>query len=220
MKSIGVIQFAGTNCDRDVFQAVWCAGLKPAWLWHKNQFNPGDFEALILPGGFSFGDYLRTGALAAQSPVMDSVREAAKLGVPILGICNGFQILCESHLLPGALVQNESRRFIDRWEELIVENTSKNFASRWEKGRIVRMPIAHGDGRYYAPADDLKKLEDEGLVWLRYAANPNGSLNNIAGIMNKNKNIYGLMPHPERATQSWHGCNDGMSFFTALRPLV
>jgi len=211
MKKIGVLRFSGTNCDRDVFSWIQLKGFHPEYLWHLDQFAINDYEALILPGGFSFGDYLRSGALAARSPVMKSVKEFSKQGGPVLGICNGFQILCEAELLPGALVKNEGRRFIDDWVDLQCVGVSSRFASQ-VKGSI-RLPIAHGDGRYYLPEKDLQALWDSGQVWFQYRnENPNGSVQGIAGVLSKNKNIAGLMPHPERAIADWMGGTDGWSF--------
>jgi len=212
LKKVGVIRFPGTNCDRDVFDWVSGHNQKPEFLWHLDQFHSTDYEMIVLPGGFSYGDYLRSGALAARSPVMKSVREFAELGRPVLGICNGFQILCEAELLPGALVKNEHQKFIDEWAGLQIENPHSHFGARYESGNRLRLPIAHGDGRFYAPAKELKKIEDQGLVWLRYQNNPNGSLNNIAGVMNQQKNVVGLMPHPERASHFWMGGIDGKDF--------
>lgn len=207
---VGVVRFPGTNCDRDVFGFVEAKGHQAEYLWHLDQFNINEFEALVLPGGFSYGDYLRSGALSARSPVMNSVREFAVRGGPILGICNGFQILTESGLLPGALVKNEGRRFIDDWVDLEIINPSPEWAL--EASRQLRLPIAHGDGRFYAPLDQLAEIEEKNLVWMRYKNNPNGSLNNIAGVMNENRNIAALMPHPERAIYEWMGGVDGWEF--------
>lgn len=214
MKSVGVLRFPGTNCDRDVFGWVEAKGFKAQYLWHLDQFNTPDFEALILPGGFSYGDYLRSGALAALSPAMKSVREFANKGGPVLGICNGFQILCEAHLLPGALVKNEGRRFVDDWVDLQVESSSQRFAVKHKAGSSLKLPVAHGDGRFYASGDDLKKIVDQGLIWLRYqnGTNPNGSLRDIAGVVNEKRNVAGLMPHPERAINEWMGGMDGWDF--------
>lgn len=209
-KKIGVIRFPGTNCDRDVFSWVTAKGYAAQYLWHQDQFQTQDFEMLILPGGFSFGDYLRSGALAALSPVMNSIREFANQGRPVLGICNGFQILCESQLLPGALVKNQKQRFIDGWVDL--EITNPRPLSKDKVGMSLRLPVAHGDGRFYAPATELQKIIDRDQVWLRYKSNPNGSLEDIAGVMNKNKNVFGLMPHPERALYEWMGGQDGWDF--------
>ncbi len=208
---IGVVRFPGSNCDQDVYQFVAEKNYTPEYLWHLDHFDLKDYLALLLPGGFSYGDYLRSGALSARSPVMNSVREFANRGGPILGICNGFQVLAESGLLPGALVKNARLRFIDDWVNLKVENANPFWAKNWT-GDKMYLPIAHGDGRYYAPADDLKKIEDGDQIWLRYVENPNGSLLNIAGVMNQKKNVAGLMPHPERAIFDWMGSVDGWSF--------
>lgn len=212
MKKIGVLRFPGTNCDRDVFSWVEAKGFQAQFLWHLDLFNSKDYEALLIPGGFSYGDYLRSGALAALSPVMKSVREFADQGRPVLGICNGFQILCEAHLLPGALVKNEGRRFVDDWVELEMNHTHSVFAKDIKKGEKFKLPVAHGDGRFYAPADELKQIFDQDLVWLKYIENPNGSINNIAGVMNQKRNVVGLMPHPERAIAEWMGGVAGWSF--------
>lgn len=211
MKKIGVVRFPGTNCDRDVLEWARAREFGAEYLWHLDRVETKAYEALILPGGFSYGDYLRSGALAAKSPVMDSVREFAARGGPVLGICNGFQILVESGLLPGALVQNESRRFIDDWVELEVWN-DHGFFGRGLKGRTVRLPVAHGDGRYYLGADELQALHDNGQVWLKYKSNCNGSLRDVAGVFNDKKNVAGLMPHPERALSTWMGGTDGWDF--------
>lgn len=215
MKKIGVLRFWGTNCDADVEKWVLQSGYNSEFLWFSNRFNINDFEGLIIPGGFSYGDYLRCGALAARSPAMQSLAEYALKGGPVLGICNGFQILCESGLLPGALVKNLGGRFIDDFVEMKVENDpnakSKNlkiFSDFAKPGSTIKLPIAHGEGRFYAPADTLRQIEDQGQVWLRYVQSPNGSLNQIAGLMNKTGNVVGLMPHPERAVHSWMGSTD------------
>jgi phosphoribosylformylglycinamidine synthase len=212
MKTVGVLRFPGTNCDRDVYSWVEARGYRAQYLWHLDLFEEKDFEALVIPGGFSYGDYLRSGALAALSPAMKSVRRFAESGRPVLGICNGFQILCEAGLLPGALVQNENRRFIDDWAELEVVNSNKSFANHIKPGMHIHLPIAHGDGRFYAPADTLQKILDTGLVWMKYANCPNGSVANIAGVMNEKRNVAGLMPHPERALYPWMGGQDGLEF--------
>ena len=211
MKKIGVARFPGTNCDRDVFTMLQLKSYQAEYLWHLDQFDYKDYEALIIPGGFSYGDYLRSGALAARSPIMNSIIEAAKKGIPVLGICNGFQILTEAHLLSGALVRNQGLRFIDDWVDLDLIHPSLYWGQKIKKSHL-RLPIAHGDGRFYADPEELKKIEDQNLVWLRYQKNPNGSLNNIAGVMNKNKNVVGLMPHPERALLDWMGGVDGWDF--------
>ncbi len=213
MNKLGIVRFPGTNCDRDTWKAGEACGYKSEWLFHLNKFNWKDYAAIVIPGGFSYGDYLRAGALAARSPVMDSVREAAQAGTPILGICNGFQILCESGLLPGALVKNESLRFIDDWVELQLIEKSNSWANHYNSGDKIKLPIAHGMGRYYAEEDQIKKLFDQNQVWWTYLKNPNGALRDIAGIKNEQGNVAALMPHPERAMAEWMGGSDGSWFF-------
>ncbi|MES2964300.1 MAG: phosphoribosylformylglycinamidine synthase subunit PurQ [Bdellovibrionota bacterium] len=211
---VGVLRFPGTNCDRDVFEAIEQRGSKPEWLWHADRFDAKTYDALFLPGGFSYGDYLRAGALAARSPAMESVREAADRGTPVLGICNGFQILCEANLLPGVLVRNRGLRFIDDWVELKLENSHQKFASKAKPGLRAKLPIAHADGRFFAEDAELKRIQDNGQVWWTYVGgSPNGAAADIAGIMNEKKNVAALMPHPERAVHDWMGGTDGISFF-------
>ena len=214
-KPVGILRFLGTNCDRDVWQAVEATGLKPQWLWFEDQFKVDDYAGFIIPGGFSYGDYLRCGALAAKAPVMKSLHEASAKGYPVLGICNGFQILCEAKMLPGALVRNESRRFIDKWVNLNLAN-----ATRWtadKKTNVnLRLPIAHGEGRFVMEEAELKRLFDQEQVWWTYGENPNGSLRDVAGVCNEKKNVCGLMPHPERAMFDWMGSEDGRQIFKAL----
>jgi phosphoribosylformylglycinamidine synthase len=211
MKKVGVVRFLGTNCDRDVWQAIEMVGAKPEWLWYEDQFNTADYSAIVVPGGFSYGDYLRCGALAAKAPVMKSVSEAAAQGKPVLGICNGFQVLCETRLLPGALVRNEKRKFIDKWVELKPANKTK-----WGGDSAIRLPIAHGEGRFYAEGDALKQLWDQRQVWLTYSQNPNGALDDIAGVSNVEGNVCGLMPHPERAMTDWMGGSDGRKIMESV----
>lgn len=205
MKKVGITRFLGTNCDRDIWNAVEDLGYTPEWLWYENQYDLKDYEAVFVPGGFSYGDYLRCGALAARSQVMKSVKTAADKGLPVLGICNGFQILCEAGMLPGALLRNESVQFIDAWVELTAETSEK----RWSFDKTKKIPIAHGEGRYFIFEDQKKKLYDQDQVWLKYVTTPNGSLDDIAGVLNEKKNVGGLMPHPERAMQNWMGSIDG-----------
>lgn len=209
-KRVGVLRFPGTNCDRDVFRACVGAGHQATWLWYLDHFNPSDFDAFFLPGGFSFGDYLRCGALAARSPVLASLREASQKGKPIFGICNGFQILCEAGLLPGVLMRNRDLRFVDRWVDLKSASPSPLVKTPSQ----FQLPVAHAEGRFHIAEDGLKALEDRQQVWLRYISNPNGSVNDIAGIRNQAGNVLGLMPHPERAFSSWMGSDVGRSFFT------
>ncbi len=212
-RRVGVLRFPGTNCDRDVWQAVEMAGDRPEWLWHADRFDAAAYDALYLPGGFSYGDYLRSGALAARAPAMRSVREAADRGVPVLGVCNGFQILTEARLLPGALVKNQSLRFNDDWVELEMKNPVPHFAGPVGPGARVRLPVAHADGRYYVEDDELKRLQDNGQIWFTYVKNPNGSVADIAGVKSEKGNVAALMPHPERAMRNWMGGSDGFAFF-------
>lgn len=209
---IGVVRFLGTNCDEDVKKWVISKSYQAEYLWFEDQFNINDFDKIIIPGGFSHGDYLRCGALAAQTPVMKSIREFAKKQKPILGICNGFQILCEAGLLPGALLRNNSLKFKDEWVDLKINQSKTAFSVDSQTDQMIRLPIAHGEGKYYAESETLKKLQDNGQIWLTYKNNPNGSVLDIAGISNETKNVCGLMPHPERALYSWMGSIDGMYF--------
>lgn len=209
---IGVVRFLGTNCDEDVKKWVISKSYQAEYLWFEDQFNINDFDKIIIPGGFSHGDYLRCGALAAQTPVMKSIREFAKKQKPILGICNGFQILCEAGLLPGALLRNNSLKFKDEWVDLKINQSKTAFSVDSQTDQMIRLPIAHGEGKYYAESETLKKLQDNGQIWLTYKNNPNGSVLDIAGITNETKNVCGLMPHPERALYSWMGSIDGMYF--------
>ena len=210
MKPIGIIVFPGTQCDQDTAKACHQADKDSQFIWYQDSFDFKNFSALIVPGGFSYGDYLRAGALAARSPAVKSLTQANQKGWPILGICNGFQILCEAGLLPGALVQNTNLQFIDRWVPLECKNPSPFFAP---KIKNCRLPIAHSEGRYTAPPETIEELQKNNQIWLSYKENPNGSIHNIAGILNKQKNTAGLMPHPERAIEKWMGSTDGCYFF-------
>lgn len=209
---VGIVRFLGTNCDEDVKKWVISRSHTPEYLWYENQFSSSDYDMLIIPGGFSHGDYLRCGALAAHTPIMKSIKEYAKKEKPILGICNGFQILCEVGLLPGALLRNDSLKFKDEWALLKVNQNNTAFSVNVEKNQVIKLPIAHGEGKYYADSSTLKRLEDKNQIWITYENNPNGSVLNIAGITNEGKNICGLMPHPERALFDWMGSTDGMYF--------
>ncbi|MCC6501584.1 MAG: phosphoribosylformylglycinamidine synthase subunit PurQ [Deltaproteobacteria bacterium] len=221
----GVIVFPGSNCDHDCYHVVKHVFKQEAdYVWHKSTSLEG-FDCVILPGGFSYGDYLRTGAIASSSPVMNEVVSFAKGGGLVLGICNGFQILTEAGLLPGVLMRNKGLKFICSRTSLKVENAASRFTKAYKKGQVVDIPIAHADGNYYASADDIKLLEDSGRVAFRYstpegavidAANPNGSVNNIAGILNEAGNVLGMMPHPERACEGELGPIDGKGVFESV----
>jgi len=221
----GIVTFPGSNCDYDAFHAVTeILGEEATYLWHKDHDLRGS-DVVILPGGFSYGDYLRSGAIARFSPIMEEVAAHAKAGGPVLGFCNGFQIACEAGLLPGALMRNANLKFISATLRLRVENADTLFTNRYEKGEILRIPVAHGDGRYVAPAEVMAELEAEGRVIFRYAdadgnisadANPNGSERNIAGIISEGGNVLGMMPHPERACSRLLGSDDGIRLFESI----
>jgi phosphoribosylformylglycinamidine synthase len=222
---IGVVTFPGTLDDRDAQRAVRLAGGEPVALWHADT-NLHSVDAVILPGGFSFGDYLRCGAIAAQAPVMESIIDAANGGLPVLGICNGFQVLVESHLLPGGLIRNEHQHFICRDQKLIVENVDTSWTNGFKLGQEITIPLKNGEGGYIADDETLKRLEGDGLIAFRYSeVNPNGSVNNIAGLRNERGNVVGLMPHPEHAVEPGFGPDtpvamrsgvDGLTFFTSV----
>lgn len=212
---VGVVRFPGSNCDADAFHAIELAGAEAVFLWHEEPDLHGS-DALVLPGGFAYGDYVRAGVIARFSPVMRSVADAAARGVPVLGICNGFQVLAETHLLPGALLRNESLRFVHRWVRTRVESAATPFTAAIPVGTVLRMPVAHGEGRYYDDEAALDELERAGRVTFRYLDNPNGSLRDIAGVSNAAGTVVGLMPHPERADESILGSDDGMLLFRAL----
>jgi len=217
MKS-AVIVFPGLNRDRDMIAALTkISGTAPATVWHQDADLP-DVDLIVIPGGFSYGDYLRCGAIAARSPIMDRVRERAARGVKVLGVCNGFQILLEAGLLPGALMRNQSLKFVCREVKLEVTNADTAFTRGYSQGQIIRCPVAHHDGNYFTDSDTLARLEGDGRVAFRYAegTNPNGSLNDIAGIFNAEKNVLGLMPHPENLIESAHGGDDGRALFSGL----
>lgn len=211
-----VVVFPGSNCDRDAQRALEMAmGQKPAMVWHADTEMP-DVDLIVLPGGFSYGDYLRTGAMAAHSPIMREVIARANKGVRVIGICNGFQILCESGLVPGVLLRNVSLKFVCKHVRLRVENNATDFTSLYEKGQTITIPVAHGEGNYFAEPETIKKIEDNGQVVFRYIDNPNGSLNDIAGIINEKGNVLGMMPHPERVNEALHGCTDGAAMFQSM----
>ncbi|MDP9206446.1 MAG: phosphoribosylformylglycinamidine synthase subunit PurQ [Gemmatimonadota bacterium] len=221
----GIVTFPGSNCDYDAFHAVTdVLGEEATYLWHKDHDLEG-CDVIVLPGGFSYGDYLRAGAIARFSPIMQEVVAHARSGAPVLGICNGFQIACEAGLLPGALMRNSHLQFVSAEVRIRVENADTVFTNLYERGEILRIPVAHGDGRYVAPAAVLEELEAEGRIIFRYAdaggristeANPNGSERNIAGIISEGGNVLGMMPHPERACSSLLGSNHGVRLFESI----
>ena len=221
----GIVTFPASNCDYDAFHAVTeILGEEAVYLWHKDHDLQGS-DVIILPGGFSYGDYLRVGAIARFSPIMQEVAAHAKSGGPVLGICNGFQIACEAGLLPGALMRNSHLQFVSAEARIRVENADTMFTNLYERGEVLRIPIAHGDGRYVATPDVLDQLEGEGRVIFKYAdasgthsadANPNGSERNIAGIINEGGNVLGMMPHPERACSPLLGSSDGVRLLESI----
>ena len=221
----GVVTFPGSNCDYDTYRAITdVLGEEAVYLWHKDHDLQGS-DVIILPGGFSYGDYLRAGAIARFSPIMQEVIAHAKAGGPTLCICNGFQIACEAGLLPGALLRNAHLQFVSDAVRIRVENSETMFTDLYERGEVLRIPVAHGDGRFVASDDVLDQLEAEGRVVFRYAdasgnitreANPNGSERNIAGIINENGNVLGLMPHPERACSPLLGSSDGVRLLESI----
>jgi phosphoribosylformylglycinamidine synthase len=212
----GVIVFPGSNCDHDAWYAVnQNLRGRAEFIWHDSP-KLGDVDAVILPGGFSYGDYLRCGAIARFSPVMQAVKKFAADGGLVLGICNGFQILVEAGLLPGALLRNQELRFICREVKLRTETTASPFTSKLTKGQILRIPIAHGEGQYFADDRTLDQLEAEDRVAFRYVENPNGSARDIAGILNEGRNVLGMMPHPERACDPLMGSTDGLGIFESV----
>jgi phosphoribosylformylglycinamidine synthase subunit PurQ / glutaminase len=224
MTSVAVVRFPGSNCDWDTLRAAEAEGADAYFVWHRDSDLRGA-DVVVLPGGFSYGDYLRSGAIARFSPVMQAVQRHAAEGGSVLGICNGFQILCEAHLLPGALLRNAGLTFVSKPVDVTVERADTPFTSDYELGARLRLPVAHGEGRFVAPPDTLRMLEAEGRVVLRYVAaterspfqpNPNGSANHIAGICNAGGNVVGIMPHPERAADRLLGLTGGSGFFTSM----
>ncbi len=211
-----VVVFPGSNCDRDAMVALeQVSGKKPNMVWHGDSSLPAS-DLIVLPGGFSYGDYLRTGAMAAHSPIMKDVIAAAKKGVRILGICNGFQVLTETRLVPGVLLRNKKLKFLSMTVSLKVGRNDTDFTRKYTTGDNLNIPIAHGDGNYFADAETLKKLEGDNLVAFRYNQTPNGAANDIAGVYNESRTILGLMPHPERANDPLLGSTDGKAIFTSL----
>ena len=221
----GIVRFPGSNCDEDAYHAIADhLGQEAVYLWHKDH-DLQNVDLVILPGGFSYGDYLRAGAIARFSPIMQEVIAFAKRGGPVLAICNGFQIACEAGLLPGALLRNASLRFVSAPVHLRVDSVATRYTSQYHIGQVITIPVAHGDGRFTADADTLARLEGEGQVVFRYvsadgeatpSANPNGSLRSIAGIVSAEGNVLGMMPHPERALDATLGSTDGVPLFAAL----
>jgi phosphoribosylformylglycinamidine synthase len=220
-----IIVFPASNCDRDTKEALErTPGIEPIMVWHKETELP-KLDLIVLPGGFAYGDYLRAGAMAAQSPVMHEVRRLAERGTPVLGICNGFQVLTEAEMLPGAFLRNACLKFLCQDVHLRVETSQSLFTHKYEAGQTVRLPIAHNEGNYFADEDMLKQLEDKGQIAFRYAtaegavtpgANPNGAARNIAGLFNESKNVLGMMPHPERLADPALGGTDGRALFEAV----
>ena len=221
----GVVIFPGSNCDHDCYYAMESVLGKPVeFIWHQDTSLDG-FDAVILPGGFSYGDYLRIGAIARFSPVMGALTAFAKSGGLVIGICNGFQILMEADLLPGALLPNIGLKYVCRWLHLRTESSATPFTSQINPGQLLHIPIGHGEGNFYADDDTVRKLEDQGQVVFRYVdaegkvtdeANPNGSLNNIAGIVNEGRNVLGMMPHPDRSSEQILGSDDGRLIFESM----
>lgn len=221
---VSIVTFPGSNCDYDLYKCIQLVGGAPEFRWHRER-ELGNVDAVMLPGGFSYGDYLRAGAIATMSPIMDSVKSFAEGGGPVVGICNGFQMLCEAGLLEGALLRNRQLLFASQDVHLRVETTSSIFTGAYAEGQILRMPIAHAEGSYYADDETLGRLEGDGRVLFRYTdavgevtddANPNGSAHGIAGILNEAGNVMGMMPHPERAVEEILGSVDGLGLFEAL----
>jgi phosphoribosylformylglycinamidine synthase len=220
MKS-AVLVFPGSNCDRDLAVAIReVTGREPAMVWHREAELPAGTDFIAIPGGFSYGDYLRSGAMAARSPIMRAVADAAGKGVPVLGVCNGFQVLTEAGLLPGALMRNAGLHFVCRPVGLKVENSQSIFTSGYSAGEEISVPVAHHDGNYQADGDTLDRLEGEGRVAFRYTGEVNGSARSIAGILNGAGNVLGMMPHPERALEAAHGNTDGRRLFEGLLEAV
>ena len=214
-----VIVFPGSNCDRDCKIAIErSTGADVALVWHGETELPAGLDLIVLPGGFAYGDYLRCGAMAAHSPIMRDVIERAKKGTPVLGICNGFQVLCETGLLPGVLMRNASLKFVSRSVTMTVEGANTMFTARYQPGQKLKIPVAHGDGNYFADKATLDRIEGEGQVAFRYVEgdNPNGAARNIAGIFNERRTILGMMPHPERVSEPLHGGTDGKAIFDSL----
>jgi phosphoribosylformylglycinamidine synthase subunit PurQ / glutaminase len=213
--SVAIVVFPGTNCEQDCAFAFECLGATPVFVWHTETSLP-DAPIVVLPGGFAHGDYLRTGALARFSPVMDAIRRHAESGGLLIGVCNGFQILCEAGLLPGALRKNEGLKFLCRWTQVRVETVETPFTTRARVGQVLRVPINHFEGNWYSDDETYQRLQDNDQIVLRYENNPNGSRNDVAGLVNKDRNVFGLMPHPERACDMLLGSEDGSMIFGSM----
>lgn len=211
-----VVTFPGSNCDRDLATAFEQAGYEVARVWHKDSALPAGTDVVCVPGGFSFGDYLRCGAIAAQSPIASAIKDHAAKGGYVLGICNGFQVLTEMQLLPGALMRNAGLKFICKMLTLNVATTDSAFTAGYGKGQAITVPVAHHDGNYTIDADGLKALQDQDRIAFTYAENPNGSMADIAGVLSANRRVLGLMPHPERVVDARHGGTDGVTLFKSL----
>jgi phosphoribosylformylglycinamidine synthase len=211
-----VITFPGSNCDRDLAVAFERAGADVVRVWHKDSALPAGVDVVGVPGGFSFGDYLRCGAIAAQSPIAAAVKAHADRGGYVIGICNGFQVLTEMRLLPGALMRNAGLKFICKTVELEVATTASDFTSGYTPGQHIRVPVAHHDGNYAVDAETLARIKAEDRIAFRYAENPNGSMADIAGVLSENRRVLGMMPHPERVVDAGHGGTDGMALFSSL----
>ncbi len=216
----GVVVFPGSNCDRDLTVAFERAGVQVSMVWHKESELPQGLDIIGIPGGFSFGDYLRCGAIAAQSPICRAVVDHANRGGFVIGVCNGFQILCETGLLPGILMRNAGLKFVCKTVELTVASANCVFTSGYRKGQIVRYPVAHHDGNYTADANLISRLNGEDRVAFRYGDNPNGSSDDIAGVLSQNRRVLGVMPHPERAVDLAHGGDNGSSLFKSLASVL
>ncbi|MBZ2165666.1 phosphoribosylformylglycinamidine synthase subunit PurQ [Methanobacterium spitsbergense] len=211
---VGIIRFPGSNCDRDVFHALELAGAKPEYIWWSKR-DLSDFEGIVIPGGFSYGDYLRAGAIAAITPVINGIKDCVKEEKPVLGICNGAQILAEVGLVPGVFTENQNAKFICKWTELKVNSTRTPFTSMYKKNEVINMPIAHAEGRYYT--ENLKKLHENDQIILSFESeNPNGSMEAITGVCDEEGLVCAVMPHPERASETILGSDDGLKFFSGM----
>jgi phosphoribosylformylglycinamidine synthase subunit PurQ / glutaminase len=213
--SAGIVVFPGSNCEQDCERSLSGLDVSTEMIWHAESALP-DIDVVVLPGGFAHGDYLRAGAIARFSPVMDAVKKRAESGGLVLGICNGFQILCEAGMLPGALRKNAGLKFLCEWTEVRVENADTPFTATASTGDVLKIPINHFDGNWYCSSDTLQRLRDNGQIVLRYVQNPNGSLDSVAGLCNRSRNVFGLMPHPERACDPTLGSQDGQVILSSM----